>query len=184
MLILLAKIVEKRQERLDECEVVLDEHRNDADYAVTPGSNDRGKHQSEVVQLDADRVLLSCGQHPLHRKLVIMDLRWLYEKGRQSDLAKDGAGDWSTHQYIDKIVGHCGYNRKPGAQVEDGALRLRRVEDGSLTNPNQGATWNFPNAPAGEFSAEVRLEKGGAGAQIALADRWFNPSDPTVGATI
>ena len=44
-------------------EVVLDEHRNDPDYAVTAGSNDRGKHQSEVVQLDENRVLLSCGQH-------------------------------------------------------------------------------------------------------------------------
>ena len=161
-------------------EILLDEHRNNSDYAVTKGSNDRGKHQSEVIQLDADRVLLTCGQHPIHRKLVIMDLRWLYEKERRSDLARDGTRDWSTHQYINKIVGHCGYNRKPGAQVESGALRVLRVDDRSLTNQNQGATWNFPTGKSGTFETRIRLEKGSAGIQLALADRWFNPTDPTV----
>ena len=161
-------------------EIILDEHRNNADYAVTKGSNDRGKHQSEIVQLDDNRVLLSCGQHPLHRRLIIMDLRWLYEKERRSDLGKDGTRDWSTHQYIDKIVGHCGYNRKPGAQVIGDALRVLRVDDDTLTNPNQGATWNFPAGQSGTVHTRIRLEKGGACIQIALCDRWFNPTDPTV----
>ena len=161
-------------------EIILDEHRNNADYAVAKGSNDRGKHQSEIVQLDANRVLLSCGQHPMHRRLMIMDLRWLYEKERVSDLKKDGTRDWSTHQYLDQIVGHCGYNRKPGAQVEADALRIRRVDDDALTNPNQGATWNFPTGQSGTVHARIRLERGGAGIQIALCDRWFNPTDSTV----
>lgn len=161
-------------------ELILDEYRNNSDYAVTKGSNDRAKHQSEVVQLDTNRVLYSCGQHPLHRRLMILDVRWLYEKERSSDLAKDGTKDWTTHQYINKIAGHCGYNRKPGAQVEDGALRVRRIVDASLTNENQGAAWNFPAGKSGVFSTKIRLEKGGAGIQIALCDRWFNPTDDTV----
>jgi hypothetical protein len=161
-------------------EIILDEHRNESNYAVAQGSGDRGKHQSEVIQLDKNRVLLTCGQHKLHRKLMIMDVRWLYEKERSSDLSKDGTRDWSTHQYIDKIAGHCGYNRKPGAQVDDGALRVLRVKDESLTNQNQGATWNFPSSHTGELTVTARLEKGGAGVQITLTDRWFNPTDDTV----
>ncbi|BDS08557.1 hypothetical protein NT6N_35970 [Oceaniferula spumae] len=161
-------------------ELILDEHRNNLNYAVTSGSNDRGKHQSEVVQLDDNRVLFSCGQHPIHRRLMIMDVRWLYEKKRGSDLAKDGTRDWSTHQYINKIVGHCGYNRKPGAQVNEGALQVLRVDDKSLTNENQGAVWNFPTGQAGTVHTKIRLEKGGAGIQLCLTDRWFNPTDATV----
>ena len=126
-------------------EIILDEHRNNSDYAVAQGTGDRGKHQSEVIQLDVNRVLLTCGQQKIHRKMMIMDVRWLYEKERSSNLAKDGTKDWSTHQYIDKIAGHCGYNRKPGAKVEGEALRVLRLDDTSLVNPNQGAVWNFPS---------------------------------------
>jgi len=161
-------------------ELILDEYRNNENYAVTKGSNDRAKHQSEVVQLDKNRVLYTCGQHPLHRRLMIMDVRWLYEKQRSSNLAKEGTHDWSTHQYINKIAGHCGYNRKPGAQVSEGALRVLRIDDPSLTNQNQGATWNFPSGQTGKLTTKIRLEKGGAGVQIALTDRWFNPTDDTV----
>lgn len=161
-------------------ELILDEHRNRGDYGTWKGKEDRGKHQSEVVQLDENRVLFSCGQHAMHRKLMIMDLRWLYEKERSSDISKNGAKDWTTHQYIQKYVGHCAYNRTPGALVEDGALRLRRVEDTTLTNPSQGATWNFPAGGTGKLTTKVRLEEGGVGLQIALCDRWFNACDPTV----
>ncbi len=70
-------------------EVILDELRNESNYAVAQGSGDRGKHQSEVIQLDKNRVLLTCGQHQLHRRMMIMDVRWLYEKERFSDLSKD-----------------------------------------------------------------------------------------------
>ncbi|GAA5495871.1 hypothetical protein Rhal01_02052 [Rubritalea halochordaticola] len=161
-------------------ELILDEHRNRGDYGTWKGKQDRGKHQSEVVQLDDNRVLFSCGQHAMHRRLMIMDLRWLYEKERSSDISRDGAKDWTTHQYIAKYVGHCAYNRTPGALVEDGTLRLRRVDDLTLTNPNQGATWNFPSGDSGKLTTKVRLEEGGSGLQIALCDRWFNACDPSI----
>lgn len=76
------------------------------------------------------------------------------------------------HQYVDEIVGHCGYNRKAGAQVEGGALRVRRVDDRSLTNQNQGAAWNFPAGHGGSLKVKVRLEPSCAGMQLALCDRW------------
>jgi len=157
-------------------ELILDEHRNNGDYGTRSGSQDRGKHQAEIVQLDKNRVLYSCGQHKIHRRLMIMDVRWLYEKERSSDIAKD----WTTHQFIQKKVGHCAYNRTIGSEVKDGALRLLRLEDETLDNPNQGATWNFPTGDTGKVTAKVRLEKGGSGLQIALCDRWFSASDATV----
>ena len=156
-------------------ELILDEHRNREDYAVTTDSNDRAKHQAEIVELDENRVLVSLGQHPLHRRLMIVDLRWLYEKQRKSNLSKDGAKDWTTHQYINKIVGHCGYNRKAGAQVKKGGLRLLRVNDPTLTNQNQGATWNFPNGSTGTVEMELELHPHSGGLQIALADRDIVP---------
>ncbi|MGB0992024.1 MAG: sialidase family protein [Akkermansiaceae bacterium] len=162
-------------------ELILDKHRNRSDYGTFKGKQDRGKHQAEVVQLDDNRVLYSCGQHAEHRRLMIMDLRWLYEKKRNSDLAKDGTKDWTTHQYIQKYVGHCAYNRTPGAQVKDGALRVLRVDDPSLDNQSQGATWNFASGHTGLVSTKIRLEKGNQnGIQITLTDRWFNAADPSV----
>lgn len=161
-------------------ELILDEHRNRGDYGTFRGAQDRGKHQAEVVQLDENRVLFTCGQHAMHRRLMIMDLRWLYEKQRRSNLAQDGTRDWSTHQYIYKKVGHCAYNRTEGARVEGDGLRVLRVDDASLTNPNQGAVWNFPSGQTGKLDTRIRLEPGGAGIRIALTDRWFNACDPTV----
>lgn len=162
-------------------ELILDKHRNRSDYGTFKGKQDRGKHQAEVVLLDKHRVLYSCGQHAEHRRLMIMDLRWLYEKKRSSDLAKDGTKDWTTHQYIQKYVGHCAYNRTPGAQVKDGALRVLRVDDPSLDNQSQGATWNFPSGQTGLVTTKIRLERGNQnGIKIALTDRWFNAADPSV----
>ena len=161
-------------------ELILDKHRSRGDYGTYKGSQDRGKHQAEVVQLDKNRVLFSCGQHAMHRRLMIMDVRWLYEKERKSDIAKDGKRDWSTHQYIYKYVGHCAFNRTEGALMKDNAINVLRLDSDTLTNPNQGAAWNFPTGMAGSFTTKVRLEKGGAGMQLCLTDRWFNPSDHTV----
>ncbi len=161
-------------------EIILDEHRNRGDYGTFNGSQDRGKHQAEVVQLDENRVLLSSGQHAMHRRLIIMDLRWLYEKERSSNLRQDDTKDWTTHQFIQKYVGHCAYNRRPGAEVVDDGLRVLRVDDSALTNPNQGAVWNFPTGQTGKLTTKIRLERGGAGIQIALTDRWFSACDPTV----
>jgi len=174
-------------------EVVLDEHRNDGDYAVTPGSNDRGQHQGQMIQLDEHRVLLAMGQHPLHRQMMIVDLRWLAETSRSSDLSSaEALSDWSYHAYLPEVRGHCGYNREPGGRYEPptrdgpGSLTLARPDapqrtatEFEIDYQREGATWNFPAASAGRLDVRLRLNEGGQGAVISLHDRWFNPVDVT-----
>jgi len=164
-------------------EVALDHRRNEKDYAVFKGSNDRGVQQSELLQLDDNRVLLSVGQHPEHRKLMIMDVRWLYEKSRSDNFSK-GTANWSTHQYFSKVVGHLGYNRTPGPLVVDidgkKALHLTRTNDDKILNNNQGATWNFPTLQSGTLTTKVKLAKNSGGVRICLLDHWLNPTDHTV----
>ncbi len=170
-------------------EIILDELRNRGDYAVTEGSNDRGKHQSQVVQLDDDRVLIALGQHALHRRLVILDLNWLQATSRRSDLsAASGLVDWSHHAYLPRIRGHCGYNREAGGRYDAGlgGLVLGRPDAPQRTNPEfeidytrEGATWNFPALTAGRLDLRLRLQPGGQGLVLSLHDRWFNPTDVT-----
>jgi hypothetical protein len=130
-------------------------------------------------------VLVSCGQHWLHRSLVIFDTRWLYETCRSDDFT-NGLRDWSTHQYITGLRGHCALNRKQGAELIDHpskpvrkVLRICRPSDLSLWCENQGGVWNFPAAKAGAFTTRILCRRGFGGARISLIDRWFNPTDLT-----
>ena len=66
-------------------EIYLNPLRNDSLMATsfgTMGSLDRSVHQSELIELDEDKVLISIGQHPKFRKILVLDLNWLYEKER------------------------------------------------------------------------------------------------------
>jgi len=174
-------------------EVMLDENRNNDDYAVTRGSNDRGLHQGQIIELDENRILLAMGQHPVHRRMVIVDLRWLAQTRRSSELSSvDALADWSHHAYIPQIRGHCGYNREAGGRYEPpagdapGCLTLARLDAPQRTAPEfeidylrEGATWNFPAANAGRLDVRLRLNEGGQGLVISLHDRLFNPVDVT-----
>ncbi|MBI9019206.1 MAG: exo-alpha-sialidase [Phycisphaerae bacterium] len=166
-------------------ETIIDEHRNNEDYAVTKGSNDRGKQQNQHVELGDGKILIAIGQHPLHRKFIIIDTDWLYETERQDDFS-NGLADWSTHKYIAGIKGHCGYNRKPGAVLVNSptnpdkkVLNVKRADDASLVSQNDGAVWNFPAGLNGIFSTRIMLKDGFKGSRISLIDRWFNPIDNT-----
>ena len=59
-------------------------------------------------------------------------------------------------------------------------LRIARHADDRLLEEREGAVWNFPAGHSGQVRLRVRLPQGSAGAQIVLADRWFNPTDPVV----
>ncbi len=173
-------------------EVGLDEHRARADYATWGGPQDRGNHQAEFVQLDADRILVSYGQHANHRRLAIVDLRWLTERRRETDFAK-GAGDWLHHSFIPVPKGHCSYNRKPAATVVDhpsrpGAklLDIAFLDDAELTNAasgadyrSGGAAWNFPAGKTGKLTLRFRLPAGSVGARVSLMDRLHAACDRT-----
>ncbi|WP_318616683.1 sialidase family protein [Sporosarcina sp. YIM B06819] len=174
-------------------ELILDEHRNRSDYATFGGPEDRGKHQSEFVQLDDNRVLVSIGQHRNHRRLVIVDMRWLAEKSRTSTF-EDGLNDWTHHTYIPVIKGHASYNRKssalliahpekPGAKV----MKIAFLDDPELMNEKTGAdyrqggaTWNFPNGEIGRVYLRLQLPEGSGGARFSIADRLFNACDADI----
>lgn len=165
-------------------ELYLNPARNDSRYAET-GGVERGVQQSQAVEVAEGRVLVSLGQHWLHRSLILFNPAWLEEKERSSNFA-NGLEDWSVQGYIQGIRGHSALNRfescalvpHPGLP-EKQALLVRRVPSGPAMYPNAGAVWNFPAAPAGTFEVRLRLQEKSAGARLSLMDRWLNPTDPT-----
>ena len=173
-------------------EVGLDEHRARSDYATWGGPQDRGNHQAEFLPLDANRVLIAYGQHAGHRRLAIVDTRWLLEGKRVGDFSK-GPGDWVHHTFIPVPRGHCSYNRKPAASVvphplkpEVELLDIRFLDDPELVNAESGAdyraggaAWNFPAGHAGKATVRFRLPAGSAGAHLSLTDRLFAACDVT-----
>jgi len=173
-------------------EIGLDENRARGDYATWGGPQDRGHHQAEFVQLDANRLLVAYGQHAKHRRLAIVDVRWLLERRREGDFAQ-GAGDWLHHSFIPIPKGHCSYNRKPAATVVDHPSRpgtklldIAFLDDPELVNADSGAdyrsggaAWNFPAGTAGRLSLRFRLPAGSAGAHVSLMDRLHAACDRT-----
>ncbi len=178
-------------------EVILDEHRAHPEYATFNGKEDRGKHQAEVIELDKIRLLISAGQHKSHRRLIIVDRRWVAEKSRSTQTGADLEKQWTTHTFIPKKAGHCSYNRKPSARLvpapgepDKKVLQIKRLDDPSLVNAeakvdyqNGGATWNFPNGVTGRLKFRFRVADGAqvadSGLQVSLTDRLFNACDTT-----
>jgi hypothetical protein len=173
-------------------EVGLDEHRVRADYATWGGPQDRGNHQAEFLPLDAHRILVAYGQHTNHRRLAIIDTRWLAEKKRQGDFS-NGAGDWLHHTFVPVPRGHCSYDRKPAATMMDHPskpgvrlLDIRFLDDPELVNAESGAdyrsggaAWNFPAGQTGRAIVRFRLPAGSGGAHVSLMDRLFAACDVT-----
>lgn len=173
-------------------EVGLDEHRGRSDYATWGGPQDRGNHQAEFIPLDEHRILIAYGQHRNHRRLAIVDTRWLLEKKRSTDFSQ-GAADWLHHAFIPIPRGHCSYDRKPAATViphpsKPGKklLDCRFFDDPERVNTASGAdyraggaAWNFPAGQVGRTIVRFRLPSGSKGAHLSLMDRLFSACDVT-----
>ena len=168
-------------------ELYLNPNRNDPDYAESDQSLslDMSVQQNQFIELSDGKILVSLGQHALHRKLVKFDPAWLYETSREDDFS-DGLENWSTFLYKKGIVGHCAYNRAEGARlVPDPAgsgsqvMKIARPQNDELETPNQGAVWNFPALQKGVFETRVYVPEGSTGGKLSLLDRWFNPGDTT-----
>ncbi len=177
-------------------ELHLNERRNDGDFRSSGGSDvsvDKSIHQSQAVELPGGKVLLAFGQHAACRRMIIFSPDWLLEETRHDDF-RTGLGGWSVQQYLVSVPGnfrgfsgHCALNRRAGAALvpdPDGrmreVLRIARHPDPRLLDDREGAVWNFPAGRQGQVRLRLRLPRGSAGAQIALLDRWFNPTDPVV----
>lgn len=104
-------------------EVRLSPIRNNADCRSLGGNEatlDKSMHQSQAVELPTGHVLVSHGQHPMCRRIVIFHPDWLYEQERSEDF-RYGLSNVSSFQYVKSIAGnfrsrsgHCCYNRIPG----------------------------------------------------------------------
>lgn len=156
-------------------ELYLDPRRDAADFGTTPGV-DKSVHQSQFVEIAPGELLVSLGQHPLHRVMLRFHADWLYEKERHCDFS-DGLAQWSVFSYYKGIVGHCGYNRTPGCSLEEGKLKVQYTENDSLLTPVRGAVWNFPALRRGRFTASIQFNSLNTSGELLLNDRWFNPTD-------
>jgi hypothetical protein len=174
-------------------ELFLNVIRNEADFRSVGGrnSNDKSVHQAQMMELPYNKLLVHFGQNVSARKVVILDLDWLYEQEREEDF-RLGLGHVSTQMYLKSNLGgfhgfsgHCAYNRTNGALlVPDPAgnfeevLQVCRVEDERLVYKKQGVVWNFPASRRGRV--EVKLSVLGSGVRLSLSDHWYNPADETV----
>lgn len=163
-------------------ELYLDPLRDAADYAWAQGI-DRGVHQSQFVEVEPGKVLVSLGQNKLHRSMLLFDVNWLYEKERFCDFS-DSLAEWSTFGYYKGIQGHCGYNRTPRCRLNPHpdlpmrhVLNIPYMPNDTLVADNQGAVWNFPALRNGELSLSLRIPEEATAVRLLLNDRWFNPSD-------
>lgn len=177
-------------------ELWLNERRNDGDFRSSGGNGgslDKSIHQSQALELPEGKILLSFGQHPLCRRMIIFDPDWLLATNREDTFAL-GLEGWSVQQYLKSVPGnfrgvsgHCAYNRRPGASLvphPDGlpreVLQVACHPDPRLVSEPEGAVWNFPAWPRGSLKLRIRQPQGSQGTQICLVDRWFNPTDPVV----
>lgn len=176
-------------------ELLLNPIRNYNDFRTIGGSwvlRDKSIHQTQVLELPENKVLVALGQHPCCEALLLFDLDYLYERERREDF-KSGLVNWSIHQYVRShsggfcYAGHCAWNRRPGASLipaPDGSpremLQIARHPDSRLLYEKEGAVWNFPAVRCGVLKLRLILMPGSAGMRITLTDRWFNPVDPVV----
>ncbi len=163
-------------------ELWLNEIRNKDNYHIL-GGKDLSVHQTQVVETDEGNLLVSLGQHPAVRSLVLFNAAWLYETERFSDFS-NGFDDWTVHQYIEKVVGHARYNRIVGPKLiphpgnkDRRVMKIGRKDDPTLHVENEGAVWNFPTGGNGSFETRMLIQNGSKGGRISLSDRWFNPCD-------
>lgn len=177
-------------------ELYLNGIRNNADFRYVGGvlySLDKSVHQFQAFELPFNKVLVAVGQNPVSRRMLVFDLDWLKETGRQENFM-DGLGGLSTFVYVKSISGsaeayagngHCAWNRTNGALLvpdpEGGysdVLQLSKYPDERLLNDLQGMTWNFPASKSGQVEVGFFLSEGIM--QVSLTDCWFNPCDPYV----
>jgi len=182
-------------------EMALNPLRCSADFRSNGGpedSRDKSVHQFEALELPLGKILVAYGQHKACRRMIIFDIKWLYESNRREDFLH-GLDGVSTQTYVKSIlggfrgtksdpvslVGHCAYNRTHGAMLvpspeRDGreVLHICHTDDARLVSNVGGVTWNFPAARRGIATLRMRIE--GKPVRVSLVDRWVNPCDTTI----
>ncbi|BAR50018.1 hypothetical protein [Tannerella forsythia] len=78
-------------------ELYLDPRRDAADFGTAFGI-DKSVHQSQFVETEPGRVLVSLGQSAHHRVMLIFDVDWLMARSRFCNFS-DSLRQWSVFSY-------------------------------------------------------------------------------------
>ncbi len=143
-----------------------------------PKTGDRGTAYPCAIATPNGDVLVVSGQGGGRRVVTLVDTEWLLETKQHEDFAR-GLDGWTVFKSFGPAQGWW-RDRKVGARLVNHplgqgkkALWLARLDDGAP----DGAVWNFPAGRIGELRLSVRLPAGSCGGSIALADRFFDPTD-------
>jgi hypothetical protein len=174
--------------------------RNAPDFRSIGGpeeGRDKSVHQFDALELPYGKLMVVYGQN-LCRRIVIMDIKWLYETKRKEDFIH-GMGAISAQGYVKSVlgcyrgtpaapldyVGHCAYNRVSSALMlpdpsGDGheVMQICRTDDPRLVSNIGGAVWNFPASKSG--TVRIKLCVKGEGLRVSLLDHWVNPCDEEI----
>lgn len=175
-------------------EILLNSIRNNTDFRYIGGvatSYDKSVHQFQAFELPYNKILVSAGQNPASRRLVIFDVNWLYENTRHENFI-GGMGNITYHTYLKSLSGHhvhaagnghCAWNRTysafPVPEPHGGhgeVILLQKQHNELLYNDIGGICWNFPCSKKGKVTARVMINE--KQARFILSDRWFNACDP------
>ena len=181
-------------------EMALNPHRHAHDFRSVGGpecDRDKSVHQFECLQLPMNKLLVSYGQHYACRRVILLDIDWIYERTHKEDFIH-GLRAISAQSYVKSLlgghrggpaapndyVGHCAYNRtcsvfmmpSPDDNGKE-AMCLRPNLDDRLITYISGATWNFPIARKGAVKVRMHTEKA---LRLSLLDFWMNPTDHTI----
>jgi hypothetical protein len=153
-------------------------HRDPLRNETPPKTGDRGTAYANSPIAVEGKIMLITGMGEGRRHIVYVDPDWLTAKHHESDFS-NGLEEWSvfkffgpvTYYWRDRIIGPelVAHPSKKDVKV----LHVRRPDE---KDPD-GAVWNFPNGCRGKLSLRIMLNEGFGGGNIALTDRFFNPSD-------
>jgi hypothetical protein len=154
-------------------EVYCDPTRNGS----PPKTGDRGTAYPHAALTRDGKILLVSGQGENRRRRFLIDPAWLTQASVEANF--DNLDQWHVFKgfgpakgfWRDRVAGAqlVDHPDKPGAK----ALHIRRPDDRDA----DGASWNFPAGSSGTLTVRLRIEKSFGGAQISLADRFFDPCD-------
>jgi hypothetical protein len=137
-----------------------------------------GTSYPEAAATNGNKIFVMTGHGPQSAKALLVDPDWLLETAA-SEHFENGLEQWSVYKGIGPIETSW-RERIAGASLESHpdkkemkVLHIRRPKG----EPADGAVWNFPKGKKGTLRLKIRLRPGFAGASIALADCFYDPTD-------
>ncbi|MEX0643521.1 MAG: sialidase family protein [Pirellulales bacterium] len=139
-----------------------------------------GTSYPDVAVTKSNKLLVMVGHGPDSAKMILVDPDWLMATNAE-DHFLDGLEKWCVYKGVGPIES-AWRERVTGASLiphpdrtDTNVLHVRRPKG----EPADGAVWNFPKGKNGTLRLKIRLQPGFGGASIALADRYYDPTDVT-----